>query len=774
MKSGFRSILIIVFLFAGTVCKSQCCTYTLNLHDAYGDGWNGGYLQVFVNNILIGNFSGQNFENTDTFQICNGDSLQLFYTAGAYETENSYQLYDASWNLLYADGPTPLTDTVFSSTGNCNSTVVPGSNPCTAIPIDTGQCIFADNTGMLGSGLNAGCANFQGTDVWFAMTVPPSGNISLETDSGGLTDTGIAAWGDSSCTDLMLLGCDDDGGNGYYSLLFLYDLTPGQTLYIQVWGYGGSTGSFRICAKDLGKVTLDSSELPIVSISTLGQTIIEGTKINALMDIRYNGPGNITYLTDSPYVYSGNIGIEIRGATSASYPQHPYGIETRNDSGTANNVTILGMPGENDWVFISNYNDRSLIRNTLAYKLFGLMGNYSTKTSLCEMLIDSSYKGIYVFSEKIKRDNNRVNIANLSAADSAGDAVSGGYILQQNYWDSTTSFQSNYSPIDHPGFDVHFVYEYPKPDTITLPQKTYIASYVDTLETALYDTNFFDTAVGYRKYLDVKSFIDYFIVNELARNADGFKKSVFLNKDKYSTGGKLKMGPVWDFDWAWKNIQGCSNINQIDGSGWTHLVNDCPTDNYSCGWYIRLLQDSTFNNELRCTYENYRHTILDTTFIFAYIDSMHNVVQNAQVRHFRKWPILGISGPAPEVNPVATTYDGELDTLKAWINLRLQWLDVNIPGTCAPIINSTEQVNSFSPLRCFPNPATGGIHFEGFLEGTSTSEMTLYNIEGKMIDHLKLNPGIVKLDYRMNEKGVYYFTISNNSGLSQVGQLVVL
>ena len=229
------------------------------------------------------------------------------------------------------------------------------------------------------------------------------------------------------------------------------------------------------------------------------------------MDIKYNGPGSITYVTDSSNVYSGNIGIEIRGGTSAGYPQTPYGIETRTASGSNNNVSILGMPPENDWVLISNFNDRSLIRNTLAFKLFGEMGNYSVRTTLCEVLVDSTYEGIYVFGEKLKRDHNRVDIAKLLPADTTGDELTGGYILQQNYWSENNSFQSNYSPIDHPDFDVHFVYEYPKWDTINAPQKAYIASYVDSLETALYSEDFADPVTGYRKYLDVKSFIDYFL-----------------------------------------------------------------------------------------------------------------------------------------------------------------------------------------------------------------------------------------------------------------------
>ena len=412
-----------------------------------------------------------------------------------YENENSYQLYDAAYNFIFADGPTPQTGNVFTTFGNCFSIAVPGSNACTAIPIDTGQCLMSDNTGFTGSGLNPNCANYVGGDVWFTTQVPPSGNLSFQTDSGTINDTGIAIWTDSTCTSLTLLGCDDDAGNGYFSLLFLNDLTPGQTLYIQVWGYGTSTGTFQLCVQDLGVVTLDSSELPIVMINTLGQTIIEGTKINALMDMKYNGPNSITYVTDSANIYSGNIGIEIRGGTSAGFPQHPYGIETRDSSGANNNVSIFGMPSENDWVLLSNFNDRSLVRNPLAFKLFGDMGNYSPRTSLCEVLVDSSYKGIYVFGEKIKRDNGRVHISKLASVDSIGDQLTGGYILQQNYWDATNSFQSNYSPIDHPGFDVHFVYEYPWADSITVPQKAYIASYIDSLEDALYSPNFLNPSL---------------------------------------------------------------------------------------------------------------------------------------------------------------------------------------------------------------------------------------------------------------------------------------
>jgi hypothetical protein len=722
-------ITLIFFLFLPSIfSKAQCCNYKLFMHDSYGDGWNGATLEVLINNSSVGIFSASNSGSSATFSICNGDSLDLIYTAGTYENENSYELQDSSWNIVFQDGPDPDTGNVFSSIGDCNTPLLPGSHPCTAIPIDTGQCIFTNNTGFPGSGLSPTCANYQGGDIWFTMQVPPSGNLSFETDSGNINDTGIAVWTDSSCNNPQILGCDDDQGNGYYSFLLLYDLTPLQTIYIQVWKWGGGTGSFLLCVNDIGTVTLDSSELPIVMINTLGQTIIENTKINCLMDIKYNGPGNITYATDSANVYSGNIGIEIRGLTSASYPQSPYGIETRDSTGANNDVSILGMPAENDWVLLSNFNDRSLIKNLMSFKLFGEMGNYSPRAQLCEVLIDSSYKGIYVIGEKIKRDANRVDIAKLTAADTLGDDLTGGYILQQNYWNVNNSFQSNYSPIDHPGFDVHFVYEYPDEFAIQASQKTYIAQYVDSLETALYSPDFADPITGYRNYMDVQSFIDYFIVNEVARSADGFKKSVFFNKDKNSNGGKLNAGPVWDFDWAWKSMDICPIFGGYDGAGWAHNINDCFTDNYSTGWYVRMLQDSTFSNELRCTYENYRQTILDGANLFAYIDSMRTLVQNAQVRHFKKWPILGLSGPAPDIGPVATTYNAEIDSLKNWIGIRLQWLDANIPGLC--ITTGVDAINSSCNIHCYPNPAKEYFTIDYTLPSQMNVVVRLYNYLG--------------------------------------------
>ena len=765
-----RSLLLFL-LFAPALASAQCCDYVLAMHDSYGDGWNGGTLQVAVNGESIGTYAAAGYGSTATFTVCDGDALTLTYTPQDWENENSYTLFNPWGVPVFSDGPDPGTGLVFTGTGDCAAVPAPGAAPCAALPIDTTACVIANNSGAPGTGINPGCANYQGADVWYSMPVPESGNVSVSTNNtGGLNDTGVALWTGPDCFSLTQRACDDDSGVDYFSIASAYELPPGETLYIQVFGYGGATGAFELCVADLGVVTLDSTELPLVLLNTNGATIPYDGKVPALMEIKYNGPGNLTYLTDPSNVYSGNIGIGLRGATSSGYPQRPYSIETRDAAGANNDVALIDMPAENDWVLLSNYNDRSLVRNSLAFHLSRRMGQYAPRTHLCEVLLDSAYRGIYVLTERIKRDNGRVAIAKLTGDENTGDDLTGGYILEQNLWNADNSFQSNYSPIDHPGFDVHFIYDYPAPDTITAQQRTYIAAYVDSLEDALYGPDFADPVLGYRAYLDEASFINYFLVNEVARNADGFKKSVFYHKDKNSNGGKLKAGPVWDFDWAWKNIWGCSICDQTDGSGWTHHVNDCPTDNYSTGWYIRMLQDPTFANNLRCTYEEHRLGALSNASIDAYIDSVGTLVQNAQARHFQKWPILGVSGPAPEVLACATTYAAELDTLKSWIHERLVWLDDNMPGLCG--VGLADAPDAADDLRCYPNPGNGRFIMER--SGGDASELLITDMTGRTVLRQRMAAGVRRTEFELGTSGSYLYHLIRPGAAALSGRVVVL
>lgn len=161
------------------------------------------------------------------------------------------------------------------------------------------------------------------------------------------------------------------------------------------------------------QLEFSSSNLPIVVIETGPQEIVDDPRITATMGIINNGDDAVNHLTDPYNDYLGYISIEYRGATSQAFPKKSYGFETQDHSGENRNVSLMGLPEENDWVLYAPYSDKSLIRNILSYRLFREMGHYAPRTRLCELVVNGDYLGVYVLVEKIKRDRNRLDIATL-------------------------------------------------------------------------------------------------------------------------------------------------------------------------------------------------------------------------------------------------------------------------------------------------------------------------------------------------------------------------
>jgi subtilisin-like proprotein convertase family protein len=499
-----------------------------------------------------------------------------------------------------------------------------------------------------------------------------------------------------------------------------------------------------------------TTNLPIVIINTNGGTIAD-TSINATMQIIDNGAGYLNNITDTPNDYNGNIAIRYRGHYSLTLPQKPYKIETLDAAFVSQDVSILGMLVENDWVFIPNYNDKVFMRNTLPYTIFSEMGHYATKSKYCEVVLDGSYQGIYLLAENIKRDKNRVDIAKLEINENSGINLTGGYIIKNDYWSSTDSWLLNYHPIDHPNIDVHLVYDYPKPEEITTEQKSYIQTFVNNFESALYSSTYTSPITGYRKYMDTNSFVDYLIVNELSRNVDGFKKSSYFNKDKDPATGisKLKMGPVWDFDWAWKNINECY-FGATDGSGWSYKINDCG-DVGSPGWFVRLMQDPSFQTEFHCRWVNLRKNNLSNAALFKYIDETALYLDNAQKRHFEKWGNLGQNTGAPEIENDPTTFAGQISKFKSWITLRLSWLDANIPGNLSTCTLSTqdEEINE-SKVVLYPNPTKEYfiIQMPDLVQNVAI-EITIIDMLGRTINQFYSHKSGDKISVTNYSKGTY-------------------
>ncbi len=469
-------------------------------------------------------------------------------------------------------------------------------------------------------------------------------------------------------------------------------------------------------------VNFTSSNLPIVKINTNNQSIVDEPKIMADMAIAYNGVGVRNYLTDLPNHYNGKIGIELRGQSSQQFPMKSYGIELWNNDSTSLNKSLLGMPSESDWVLYAPYTDKTLMRNVLAYQISRELGNWASNCRYVEVLLNGNYKGIYVLMEKIKRKATRVNIASLNSTDILYPAISGGYIFsidkQPNGW------VSNYFTLGSNNSLIKFSYIYPKESNIVNEQKLYLKNYVDSFENALYANN-----GKYKNFSNPKTFVDYFIVNEISRNVDGYRLSAYFNKDR---NGKLNAGPVWDYDLAFRNANYCNGSNV---SGWAFQFNNvCPQDFFAMPfWWSNLLQDTSFKSLLRCRYFDKRTTTISTIRINNIIDSISNYLQEAQMRHFTQWPILG-QYVWPNATPIPISYSEEITTLKNWLQQRMQWLDGNIPneGTCYTATNDSKNLD----ITLIQNPLNDAIKLKIRSKQKTNLIVVVYNTDGsKMFEY---------------------------------------
>lgn len=509
-----------------------------------------------------------------------------------------------------------------------------------------------------------------------------------------------------------------------------------------------------------------SSNLPIMVINTSGP-IPDEPKVMADMGIIYNGAGAINYITDPFNHYNGKIGIERRGSSSQSFPKKGYGFETWDTAGVEIKVPLLGMPSESDWVLHASYSDKTLMRNVISYKLYRDMGRYAPRTVYCELVFNGQYMGVYVLIEKIKRDNNRVNIAKLSTASNTGVNLTGGYIIKIDKMTGNggAGWTSPYPPAVNPnGQTIYFQYEYPKPDSMTIWQKTYIQQYVDSFETALAGAVFADTVMGYRRYCNEYSFIDYFILNEISRNVDGYRLSTYLYKDKITNpgDGKLVIGPPWDYDIAWHNANYCNG--QLT-TGWAYQFgNACSGDGFQVpSWWNRMLQDTLFRNRLKCRWTDLRQNVLSDTAITHWIDTTAAFLDQAQIRNFIQWPVLGVY-VWPNPSPVPATYAGEITALKNWILTRMNWLDNNMPGTCITTGIADYELNS--SIGIFPNPATDQITIS--VNEGAVSHFEIYSAIGKSIysETAAGNKNAVTVDISQLASGVYFVRVHSGNQVS--------
>jgi hypothetical protein len=420
-----------------------------------------------------------------------------------------------------------------------------------------------------------------------------------------------------------------------------------------------------------------SSDLPLVVVNTYnGRGVTDADYVSALAAFFEPSPGGRTTLTGMPS-YLGNAGIKLRGSSSLGFEKKNYNLEIRDENDEDFDVSLLGMPAESDWVLHGPFSDKSLMRNALSYEWSNRVDRYAVRTRFVEMYLNTQstarlgasaqhYIGVYVFMEKIKRGEHRVNVSRIPPEATAEPEVTGGYIFKVDRLDPGDS-----------GFrtarNMQVAYVYPKERDTPAAQRTWIRNFFNQFEAALFSPNFADPELGYRRFIDVDSWIDHHILVELTKNIDGYRLSTFMFKERE---GKLNMGPIWDYNLS------LGNANYLNGGspeGWYYpQLSAGGCNGFPCDypWWPRLFQDPTFVQRYQERWVAMRQSQLRARDLLGSVQADVVEINEAQARNFQRWRVLG-RYDWPNFH-IPVTWQDEIDWMSGWISARIEWFDRTI------------------------------------------------------------------------------------------------
>lgn len=380
--------------------------------------------------------------------------------------------------------------------------------------------------------------------------------------------------------------------------------------------------------------------IPVVRIDTKGRPILD--KKNYV-------DGTIT-ISDPEGLYSdvkefkADMGIRGRGNSTWSFPKKPWKVKLDEKA------SLLGMPADKEWALLANYADRTLIRNIVAMKLSEICGfSWTPRMHSVEVYLNNEYQGVYTLCEHKKVSKDRVNIDIVGEGDNSGDAITGGYYLEiEEQQDETTCWWTSM------GVPMMFS----DPEEPTNAQLAYVKDLFESFEQALWARNWSETS-GYPKYIDVDSFVDYYIVQELTKNIDGnLRKSSFITKER---GKKMEMYHLWDFDLTLGN---CGYFWGDVGNGpenfWIKIDK----------WYPHLFNDPAFVEKVQI---RWNELLPEFSKIPEFIDQQALYLAKAQERNFKVWSIW--ESVDWVYFPSLGSYQKEVDYLKDFYTERLEWLD---------------------------------------------------------------------------------------------------
>lgn len=383
-----------------------------------------------------------------------------------------------------------------------------------------------------------------------------------------------------------------------------------------------------------------------------------------------DGPGATNRLGAARRRFEGEITIKTRGRSSLSFEKKQYNVELTDGRGGKKDASLLGMPADSDWILHGPYADKSLMRNVLAYELWRRMGRWAPRSEYVSLYLNGDgspvpgpehYAGVYLLMERVERGQYRVPLSTMDPSDCEEPEITGGYLIElchiHHYKDEL------FRTAAHP--KAAFVYVYPRPKEITVHQADWIRTWFENLEKILAGPDFKDPEKGYAKHLDVDSFVDYILLNEYLRNIDAFQSSTFLSKER---GGKLKAGPVWDFNFAMGNVTWGGDFWMTDG--WSLPVAS------KVEWPARLMEDPAFEERFKLRWKELRRGTLAAKAVESFIEETRGLLHGEAERNFIRWPVLGKRLMGNRA-PVASHAEA-VEELKEWLKKRGAWMDAHI------------------------------------------------------------------------------------------------
>lgn len=325
------------------------------------------------------------------------------------------------------------------------------------------------------------------------------------------------------------------------------------------------------------------------------------------------------YLTDEP-VYSSQMKIKKRGHSSMAYDKPQYLMKMLNAAGEDNDTEILGMGEGSDWILNGSMADKSMLRNYLSYRIASEIGGNTAApdSKYCEVLIEKGgayeYRGVYLLMETISRGESRVDIDEFKQKN-----VYTSYIVRRDRFTSFDVMLDTYGRLN--GLSEEWIgLKYPSQRKLTEKAKQFIEQDFSSIERVIYSTSesIFKT---YDRYIDIDSFVDYFLINEFFGNYDAGEHSTYMYKN---SGGRLYIGPVWDFD------QAMNNYFQEEMDPYTLAFQTKP-------FFEQLSKDKRFIDCLKARYSVLRKNALSEEHVFAVMDEAVAYLKSAREREWYRW-----------------------------------------------------------------------------------------------------------------------------------------